>query len=537
MEWNEYLPVLRRLINENSHQIDKDLMQFVNSKKIYRNISYNNSLSLILIKKNLSETTLNIGYPFPMLSKKIKNYKDMTKKGISIGFFLKGESIRTKQRLTLFYELCKEEAVKVIDIKNMDNFRDLTKKICNEYTTFDYFDPYTFVGDSFIGLYFIDNFKDKFKLKLNKIYSTSYKHLSFAFNSHKFNPNKIDSCKGLCIVGDFIDIHWNMTLPLIKQLLKKNKTIVLLGRNIILKKDKESIKIYHLALEDHLLRNQNIEDYMRSVVKPYLISKEFPKKMKPLDELNILINPFGSEEIKTIPVDFVVSFIKELSKLYPNLKIILVKGLNFLEHHKKWINKIKVDLEKERLNSKISMKSYDSLSEIAQDITINKVCIGLTSDTSISHLLNFMGIINLSFFNSDRWDAESIQSLSSDSPLGFCRYYPTEIPIIFNHKNYFVLLEDIINLIRIVKGRKIKFDTKRLNFLIAKLCNKKDLKKINNSIKKFYLDELNKKNLIWADNLFNPVKILKKINLDDNSKYLFYSAWRLNLLNKLGGLK
>ena len=73
--------------------------------------------------------------------------------------------------------------------------------------------------------------------------------------------------------------------------------------------------------------------------------------------------------------------------------------------------------------------------------------------------------------------------------------------------------------------------------MIAKLCNKKNLKEINNSIKKFYLDELNKKNLIWVDNLFNPIKILKKINLDDNSKYLFYSAWRLNLLNKLGGLK
>jgi len=537
MEWKEYLPVLKKFINRNSQKINEDLMQFIRSKKPYRNISYGDSFSLILIKEKTPEATLNIGYPFPMVSKKIKNYKGIVKKGISIKFFLRGEPIRTKQRFSLFYELSKTNIVKFINVDSMNNFRNLTKNICKKYSTFDYFDPYTFVGDSFIGLYFVENFENILKLKLNRVYSNSYEHLSFAFNSHKFNSNKTDSYKGLCVVGDFIDMHCKRTLPLIKKLLKNNKTIILFGRNIIIENDEENLKIYHLSFEDHLLRNQNIEDYMRSVIRPHLIPKEFSQKIKSLENLNVLINPFGSEEVKTIPKKFVISFTKELLGLSPSSKIILVRGLNFLEHHKRWINEIKTEIEKEGLNSKISIKSYSSLSEIARDINSKDINLGLTSDTSISHLLNFMGIINLSFFNTDRWDEKSIQSLSSDSPLGFCRYSQTEIPIIFNQRNYLFLLKDIIKLIKLIKNNNMKIDVRRLNLLIAELCKNRNLNRINESIKKAYFNELDKKNLSWVNNLFNPVTILSDINLDDNSKYLFYSAWRLNILNKLRGLK
>jgi len=148
-----------------------------------------------------------------------------------------------------------------------------------------------------------------------------------------------------------------------------------------------------------------------------------------------------------------------------------------------------------------------------------------------------MGIINFSFFNSDRWDDKSIQSLSSDSPLGFCRYYPTEIPIIFNHRRYLFLLENILNLIKLIKNKKIKFNTKKLDMLILDICNKKDLTKSNELINRLYSTELDKMKLSWLNDLFNPLRILKEINLNEDSKYLFYSAWKLNLLSKLGGLK
>ncbi|MDD5151363.1 MAG: hypothetical protein PHC28_12970 [Flavobacterium sp.] len=536
MEWSEYLPILQKIVDRNSLKIKQDISKFINSKKIYRNISYSDFFSLILIREKDADTTLNVGYPFPMLSKKIK-YQGVTDKQVSIKFFLRGKPIREKQRINLISELGENNLFEFIEVKKMKDFRNLTKKICKKYDSFDYFDPYTFVGDSFIGMYLVDNFKEIFGLKLKKVYSNSSPHLAFSFDSSKFNSNKIESCSGLCIVGDFIDMHWNRTVPLIKKLLKKNKSIIILGRNLVTERENGGVKIYHLSFEDHLLRNQNIEDYMKSIIRPHLIPKEIPQKVRKMDKLNILINPFGSEEIKTIPKDFIVSFTKNVLRFSPDSKIIIVKGFNFLEHHKNWVNEIKIELDKEGLSSNIELKSYNSLSDIVKDIEKDNITLGLTSDTSISHLFNFMGVINLSFFNSDRWDNESIQSLSSDSPLGFCRYYATEIPIIFNHRDYNFLLKDIINLIKLIKSKRVKLNAKKLESLILELCNKKDLDKINNSIKNVYLTELNKTKLSWLNNLFNPMEILDKINLNDDSKFLFYSAWRLNILNKLGELK
>jgi len=537
MDWKGYLPLLEKFVIENKRVIKKDLFQFINSDLTYRNISYTKTFSLILLKEEDATTTFNIGYPFPMLSKETKKYEFLIRKGISLKFFLRGEPIRTKQRLNLFSDLSNQNIIKLIKIGSLKEFRNLTKKICKCYNSFDYYDPYFFVGDSFIGTYLIYNFEDTFKIKLDKIYSNSYKHLKFAFDSNDFNANKINSKKGLCIIGDYIDFHWDKTTSLVKKLLKKDKLLILLGRNIIIEDREDIINVYHLDMEDHLLKNQNIEDYMDSLLKPYLIPKKFPQKINNISNLNIFINPFGSEKIKILPKNFIIFFIKSLLNIFPEAKFILSKGLNSIDYHKKYINEIKVKIKKERLNSKIILKSYSSLSEIAKDIKRNNISIGLTTDTSISHLFNFMGIINLSFFNSARWDKYSIQSLSSDSPLGFCRYSSTEIPIIFRQKNCDKIINNTIKIIKLIKDKNIGRLDKKLEKQIKELKQTKDLNKINNTIEKTYINELNNKRLSWLNNLFNPISILKYIELNEDSKYLFYSAWKLNILNKISMIK
>ncbi len=398
-------------------------------KKTYRNISINENLSLVIREKG-AQKLMSLGFPFPIESYELKNIK--SKKDTSILISLRGEKIRKFQKNQLITELEKIKEVEYVEINSIQAFRKLVTKICENYRKINYYDPYSFLGDSYIGLYFLEKFIEKFRFKLNTIYSENYLNLRVVGRTKGYISNLKSEKRTLNLFLDVLDNQWNRTKYLVKKLTKQNTPSIILGRDLVVLPDKLKIRIFHFNRKNVLLKEKNIEDYMDECLDIFFkYDKKKPFFEKKFEE-NILINPFGSDQIKTIPLEIILDLINHFSKAYPNSKIILISGFKNSYSHILYISKLKGGLKKE--NKNVIFKNFGSFSEIYQDVIKYKISLGLTADTSISHLLNFLKIRNITFFNLERCDLESPQSLSSDSPLGFCRFGNMQYPALFNKR-------------------------------------------------------------------------------------------------------
>jgi hypothetical protein len=115
--------------------------------------------------------------------------------------------------------------------------------------------------------------------------------------------------------------------------------------------------------------------------------------------------------------------------------------------------------------------------------------LGITADTSIAHLFNYLGLTNITFFNLNRCDLKSPQSLSSDSPLGFCRYGSTQYPALLNYGSQDRLIKGVLKATDYFFGKYKKQDWCDMIF---------DKKILTSKIK------TNKNNLIQANKKINP---------------------------------
>ena len=98
---------------------------------------------------------------------------------------------------------------------------------------------------------------------------------------------------------------------------------------------------------------------------------------------------------------------------------------------------------------KIDLVYYQDLSELYLDWA-DKCVLIITADTSIAHLANYGGYSNIVLYNPKVWDTCSVQSMSSDSPLGFCRYNKLQIPVVLSGDTEHIISRDIVRLIDIL---------------------------------------------------------------------------------------
>ncbi|MDH3324559.1 MAG: hypothetical protein OEL89_02895 [Candidatus Peregrinibacteria bacterium] len=420
--------ILLKNIDKHEHEIKKNINLFEKGDSNYRNLKIGENLVLVL-RKNNCENFIHLGFPFPIESYPIKKFNE--NENISVSLFLRGDILRSFQRNQLIAETKEIGKVNYIEIDSLEEYRNLTKNICSKFKSVEYYDPYSFLGDSFIGLYFIENFIENFKLELNKIYSENYKNLEIVSDTSGYIGYKNKNKNSLGIFVDLLDNQWNRTKHLVKISTKQGIPSIICGRDIIIIPRKNNIDIYHFNRSDVLLENENIEDYMRRCLSPFLECKS--KKVEPIkiNSQNIIINPFGSEELKTIPYQLVLEVAKDFKNKNPDSKILLVSGFKNNYSHLLWVSKLKGLLSENGI-SNVLFKNYGSFLEIEKDIDRYNISIGLTADTSIAHLFNHLNLRNLTFFNLSRCDLQSPQSLSSDSPLGFCRYGKIQYPALIH---------------------------------------------------------------------------------------------------------
>mgnify|MGYP001580558613 CR=1 FL=1 len=483
----ELMYLLHKKINQNLKKIQGHISKFENEKVGYKNIEIERNLCLILRKQGF-EKLMIIGFPFPLESSLLTNFK--AKDQTLIFIFLRGEPVRRYQRKIFLEELSELGEINFKEIDSIMGFRRITKKICQQFHSVDYYDPYSFLGDSLIGLHFINSFVKKHKIKLNRVYSENHQNLEIITKTKGYDEKVSKKKKTLNILSDLIDDQWDRTKYLVRCLTKQRLPSIICGRDLIIYPEKNRIKIYHFNREEVLLREENIEDYMNNCLLPFLDPIKSSFKVKKRKSNNIIVNPFGSEQIKTISEKTIFRLANHFNREYPHSKILLIAGFKKSYYHLLWVSKLRGLLSNKGLNN-ILFKNYISFKEIKRDIICYNISFGLTADTSIAHLFNCLGLRNITLFNLDRCDLSSPQSLSSDSPLGFCRYGQVQFPAILYKNNNKDLDEGIIKATDYFLGRNKNLKWCKLIFnnetLISKINKKnKSLIESNKKINPMY---------------------------------------------------
>jgi len=420
--------LLRKGAKDNREQIKKEIEIFKSENSNYRNIRLNDDFQLVL-RNGGGESLMSIGFPFPLKSYDLDEFDK--EGGISAHLFLRGKSVRKHQKAEILSDLSEVGTLNLREIDSLDDFRDISNRICESFTEVDYYDPYSFLGDSFIGLHFIQAFMKKYGLNLRQIFSENYSNLELAGITKGYIGDVEKKDNVLNVFADLLDNQWNRTKYLVREMTKQNLPSFICGRDLIVDPRLGNINVYHFNRDNVLLNGQNIEDYMNECLFPFMSGYWNEFKALKKESKNMIINPFGSESIKSIPESVVSDLLIHLNGISPDSKCLLISGFRNNYSHLLWNSKLKGMLPNSGINNVI-FKNYGSFEEINRDINRYSISLGITADTSIAHLFNHIGLRNLTLYNLDRCDIQSPQSLSSDSPLGFCRYGNTQIPVLYH---------------------------------------------------------------------------------------------------------
>ncbi len=440
IEQKDVMPLLDQLaivVNKKRAVIVDEALSSTKNKQESRMIEISPEFLFVCRKGKITESSLNVGFPFPIASASYK-YGNNLPKNIAIESYIRGERIRKKQRNMLHNVL---RMPRPIEIQDAHVFNSITKKLFKKCKNIVYVDPYAFIGDSIIGLYFLDQFISRFGARNVKVFSKAYKHLSFFYKTF---PDSIELVERaitqdtIALLPDLIDNQWGKRLDLIEAISRRHGAAFIIGRNMILKFGKNPVSL-HLKGEDPLLRNKNIEDYMNDCSEAYIPKRDikitYPNPVKISKTVSIFFNGLSSFAGKDIGPKLSLEICKKLADVM-GTNCYVSMGVRSSEKDSSFVSDFNEMLQKSDINYRTKIKFMDDngLTDLARKLKKFHVGLIITADTSIAHLSNRVGLPNITIFKQNFWDSSSTQSLASSSPLGFCRYGPFEYPYIL-HEN------------------------------------------------------------------------------------------------------
>lgn len=486
----------------------------VNLEQVVHNeLSLNKRFSLYEISDELllffkhgvqGQSKVHIGFPFPLHSEDYD--KDLN--GLNLNVFLRGEPVRSIQRTEM-----RELSSNFTEMN--DGFSKLVEDSVNQSKKVVFIDPYTFIGDSYIGLYFLDSVKNKFGINDSLVLSNQSDHLKRVVRSKKYNLENVSeeiNDGDLIVAPDLIDSHWEKTVSTIKALKGKNAKMLILGRGLFLDIKRDKIDTYHFNSEDTLLRRENIEDYMSDCLKPFNIPGiAVSEKKKFEDTFRFFFNPFTSEELRYISPELMFNTYKSLSDMSKKTEFYLIAGYHKSPSHTEWLNKFLSLLKDDGSMRRVGINYYSDLSELADHLEEKECGSILTADTSVSHVANRLGYPNVTTYNPTWWDPNSLQSLSASSPAGFCRYFPTQIPVL-NYSN---------------KPGKMKPTADLLARTLIFSQQSQNKQKI----------DYQSNTLDWMNALYNPALVVQNVMSNPRATRLIESASKVSIFHKMEHLE
>ena len=303
---------LEEKVQINQDRINSTLQRCASNEKLFDLSELSDDLILCARKANQSRTRFQIGFPFP-LEQYEGTHGLVIPDNLEVTLFLRGEEIRTRQRGQLFAISDKTEI-----IETAPALRERVKSAFGTGTKITYIDPYTFIGDGYIGLYFLDKFREQFGTESSELFSDSASHLN------TFYPAAPRDIKSICatverskhvVMPDLIDTHWPRTLEVINAIRERkiDADIAIPGRSLLVTVKEGKICTHWHKSADVLLRNKNIQDYMDDTLEAFAEPTN-PRVagFKRPQSFTLYVNPFGSLPEKEIPAQLAYLVYREL---------------------------------------------------------------------------------------------------------------------------------------------------------------------------------------------------------------------------------
>ena len=430
--------------------VETEIKHMKENGKKYRLITPDEQFVILINKDYKNETKYCVGYPFPIAQFDIESISDE----FSVKYFIRGKKLRKFQFNHLVDSLNEEYNVKTHDFSNKNEFKKEFDKYVNIFINEDlyYLDYYNFLGDSYLSSYMLDAFVNKYKFKNKKYVSKNAEHLAIDYSviDMKKQNDNYSNKECVYIIADLLDIDDGYVQKFLSN--KNNAGIfILLSRNMFLIKNKDNVEIYKYKKDDVLLIKSNIFDYMNACINCFgLKIKNLDKeKISKFDKVNIYINPYASSNEKSLTEEEIIKLLNYLNK--NNFKIYFPYGHddNTMAITKKVC---------EQINNLELIKSRN-LVDLYKMICERQINLVITVDTSITHLATKKHMVNFVIYKDGFWDNESYQSLSAESPIGFCSYSPYQLPIFYKDSisNTIRELDTALNeIVKSFKGAKEK---------------------------------------------------------------------------------
>lgn len=447
------------------------------------------------------ETKLHVGFPFPLAS---VDYSP-TQNHFKLDIFIRGEPVRRIQR-----EMLRETASTYQEIDC--DFPILFRKLVGKQNRIIFLDPYQFIGDSFIGLHFLDSFSQGLGIPNSIVFSQQHQHLSGLVDARSYDPVLVAKEVGegdLIVAPDLIDSHWSKTLSVIDSLRDKNLPMIIPGRSLALNFANGNLNVYHNNIEDILLTNKNVEDYMNDCLMAFGISgNAVSESRKYYDTFRFFLNPFASNGARYISPQLIFSVYKSLKEADKKSEFYLISDYHHNPAHITWLNRFLELMRTDDSMRRVSINYYANLDELVTHMKEKECGAVLTADTSIAHVANRFGYSCVTIYNRAFWDHNSLQSMSGSSPLGFCRYLRTQVPVINDPDSH--------------------YEIKQVSELIRDAMIFSQMTSSNQRIS--YL----KGGANWIDALYNSNDITSGIVSNAKSVHLLSAAKKISLKHKLG---
>ena len=461
------------------HKINFKIQSMQKNNRDYGLIQLSKNVLIGILKTKDTNSFINLGYPFPISIKKINTKFN----GYTVNFYLRGENIRGRQRKYVFQ--CFQNAI-IHKINKTNVFKKQLEKTYLKYQkTLIYVDLYRFIGDGILGLYFIDNFQKHFGAKVEQthVFSRNNRHMPRKNNVHAISEltNFVQKHDYFTIViPDLLDNQFNEFMDMVHTLKQKNVLIIIPSRNMYIEISEKGNQIFWYRSPDVLLTNQPIVDYMQQCMSAFIEKNKIEQVKIPSLNNNLFIDPFSSLKEKTIPFAECALLCKKL--MTQGFRLFVSNGLNQDEYTNK-LKKLGVKVVKDM-----------GLNDLQHKLKKYNIGLIISTDSSVAHLSAYLHIPVIVLYRSYFWDPFTVQSMTNDSPGGFCRADLPMFPLVD------ATPDDVVGLLSTINQRN-QFDV--LEHEIEKFCSADD---------KTVLKTHNKlMSLITVKEAYNPDVLLRGI--------------------------
>lgn len=441
----------------------------------YRLKTIGKNFVIVITREPSNAEEICIGYPFPIHS---RLNKLSSPEKFKIKYFLRGQILRNAQKSHFIKKL--RDLKLSVDVSELNSLKEFSEKlsICMKKLKPDvlnYIDLYHFLGDSFLSTYMLDAFARDYSIPKKIIYSQSYKHLNGFYNAKPLENLGQSPGKSIFIFSDLLDIDDAFVQNSFFDS-QKDGLYIINSRNCFFTKVEKNVHVFSLkGKEDILLTQNNIFDYMKNCIRPFVKKTSFPN-INPLHKQplgRIYINPYSSLAQKSLTIEEIKKLIDHIRLIMPEMEIYIPYGYN--DDTKKYTQKIKEKV------SKINLIEDNGIYDLYKRIKDNGIDLVITVDTALTHILTKYGIRNIVLYKDGFWDPKSLQSLVAESPIAFCSQYYWQYPFILKCENDIEKICELIGFFYRVSERPVIPDLELEQSCFSQAINKR-IRKISDKL-------------------------------------------------------